>query len=446
MIPYLRRFKGSVRRSEAEQVALAVRILDGMHWSDVYARAIAELGARGNELGPLDLTRNTLRAYVNRLNKAHQPPPLVSGLSAELAVLIGDYSASTMIERYATADGRPMPSTQIKASHDVYRYRWGAGYAGLLCQWSKRSGSFALSVLSPDDLGLEYATDDPTEPTIIRHRGIRTVDGESVEVQEVYDLTDYEAPGYFVMAAGEDITEKVHGRTFTGDDYFWRDSAGAPFHPIVIAGDNRHPYRTDGLIEATLKVSVLWTHWGAGIRDAGHPQRNVRGLVVAGLDSDSDTGQTGVSTGPETVIQWADTDPDRPGSHWQDNPGFNPEIVGSAIRSYELSCMASLGLPVDYERTGGEPTEQERKAVEALIATTLAEIRRFDSEVIRRCASIANAMKMGPFDETAPGILYRDEVTTALDAAVPTDETTPEAQAPATPGEGPTDDDDTDGS
>jgi hypothetical protein len=200
------------------------------------------------------------------------------------------------------------------------------------------------------------------------------------------------------------------------------------------------------LIEATLKVSVLWTHWGAGIRDSGHPQRNVRGLVVAGLDSDSDTGQTGVSTGPETVVQWQDLDPDRPGSHWQDGPGFDPEVIGRAIRSYELSVLGALGLPVDYERTGGEPTEQERQAIEALIATTLAEIRRFDSEVIRRCASIANAMDLGPFDETAPGILYRDEVTTALDAAVPTDETTPEAQAPATPGEGPTDDDDTDGS
>ena len=423
MFPY--QTKGRVKRTPAEQVALAVRILDEMHFDDVYARAVAELGDRINVVGPLDLTRNTLRTYTDRVGTAYLVPPLVDDLSEYLAALLGDSSASTTVESYATAGGRPMPTVQVQASAEVLRYRLGAGYAGVLLDWSERFRRISLRVIPPDDLEVEYSSGDPLDPTVIRHSGTREVDGRGVAVVEVYDLTDLDRPSYRVMDGDKDITQKIHGRTFEGADYWWRDSEGRPFHRLVISGTTRRPYAKNGLIETTLRVCVLWTHWGAGVRDAGHPQRNVRGLGLVGADSDMDTSEIGQAVGAETVVQWYDLDPERPGTHWQDGPGFNPEVIARSIRTYELTALSALGLPVDYEQTGGEPTAQERTALLEVIASTFAECRRFDSEVLARAGAMANRLiedgsldEAPDVDETPYGVLYRDEVITAISAPV----------------------------
>ena len=408
-------------REPSEQVALAVRILDGAHWEDVRARAVAELGERALQLGPLDMTRNTLRAYVQRINRAHEAPvPLVDDLPDALAVLMGDQSASTTVERYATAGGRPMPSPQVSASREAMTYRLGAGYAGVLIGYSERAAQTYLEVVKPDSLELTYASHDPLEPTVVRHTRLREWrDKGLVPMVDVYDLTDLDAPSYRVEYQDADVTAEVLGETHTGDGYRWRYEDGRPFHRLVTVGDPWHPYATAQLVEATLSTCVLWTHWHAGVRDSGHPQRNVRGLMLSGLDTD--TGGAGVQTGPETVLQWVDIDADRPGTHWQDGPGFDPEAIGRAIRDWELTAMASLGLPVGFESSGGEPLEHERRALEALVARTYPDARRLDSEILRRAAAMSNRFDLAPvkLPETPYGCLYRDEIAQALEAAAP---------------------------
>lgn len=410
-------------RNPAQQVALAVRILDGAHWQDVRDRAVAELGDRANQLGPLDMTRNTLRSYVQRVNRAHEAPsPFVDDLGEPLAVLMGDQSARTTVERYGTAGGRPMPSPQVQASREAMYYRIGAGYAGVLLGWSERAQQVYLEVVKPDALDLTYASHDPLEPTVVRHNRLREWrDLGLVPMDDVYDLTDLDAPTYRVEYQGGDVTAEVLGQTYIGDDYGWRFEDGRPYHRLVTVGDPHHPYATAQLVEATLSTCVLWTHWHAGVRDAGHPQRNVRGLTLLGMDTDADTGGAGYQTGPETVLQWTDLDPDRPGTHWQDGPGFDPEAIGRAIRDWELTAMSSLGLPVGFESTGGEPLEHERRALDALVARTYPDARRLDSEILRRAAALVNRHDLAPatVSETPYGCLYRDEVAEALAAAVP---------------------------
>ena len=169
-------------------------------------------------------------------------------------------------------------------------------------------------------------------------------------------------------------------------------------------------------MQTTLSVCTLYTHWLSGIRDAGHPQRNVRGLALVGLDSESEGGQNGIQTGPETILQWVDVDPDRPGSHWQDSPAADMEAVGRAIRDYELTAMAGLGLPVGFERTGGEPLAYEAQALNSLIAKTFPELRRFDSETLRRVAAMSNRADLvgTELNEDPYGVLFRGEVSDAL--------------------------------
>ena len=410
--------KGAAKRTPAEQVAIATRVLDERHYEDVRERVSDSLGSRKNVVGPPDLSRNTLVAHVDRSGRAYILPPLVSGLTADFAGLFGDYSATTTIARYATADGYPMPTPMTQAGTDALRYRLGAGFAGTLIGVSQRSSSLYLETIAPCDLDVVYASDDPHEPTIIRHRGERMIDGAMKGTVDEYDLTDLASPVYRVLLDGEDVTSKALGESYSGEAYEWRYPDGTPYHRIVISGHPRFVYRTAALVEVTLNVAVHWTSWGAGVLDAGFPQRNVRGLALAGMDSDGDANEVGLATGAETVLTWVDVDPERPGDHWQDGPGFDPEGIARAIRTYETAALSALGMPVDHEATGGEPTATEREAMAEYIATTYPECRRHDSEVLRRCSALATrlglaqGLPVGPF-----GTLYGDEVRQALSAA-----------------------------
>jgi len=419
--------KGQVKRSPHEELALRVRMLRGRHVVDVLERIKAELGEGANNLGPVDLTRNPLRTYVNRLGQAYLVPPLVDDLDPRLAGLIGDLSASVTVDRYARAGGRPLPTRLLTVSRDVLRFRLGCNYAGTLLSWGERTRRPFAQLVTPDDLDVEYGAEDPLAPTVICHRRRRVVNGEAVDVREVYDLTDLEAPSYRIFEGKTDITEQATGRTFEGDGYPWRYAPtddwpiGRPFHRIVISGDPRHVYQNIELVEGTLRVGALYTHWSAGVRDAGHPQRNVEGAEVSGLSSDADHNAQGIYTGPTTVVIWQRTNPSAAPVHWQDKPGADVEVTGRAVRMYELGLLSALGVPVDFEGTGGDPTETERRAMERLIAQTFADCRGHDGLVLRRLAAIANRASeategMDPLNlpERAPGVLYLEEVGQAL--------------------------------
>ena len=428
--------KGAVKREPREELALRVRMLRGRHVVDVLKRLQAELGPGADNLGPVDLTRNPLRAYVNRLGQAYLVPPLVDDLDPRLAGLIGDLSASVTVDRYGRADGRPLPTRLLMVSREVLRFRIGCNFAGTLLSWGPRSRRPFAQLVTPDDLAVEYASEDPLSPTVITHYRRRLVEGKPAAVREVYDLTNIDAPTYRIWKGDEDVTQAATGATFDGDDYPWRYAVadgwpiGRPFHRIVISGDPRHVYQNIEIVEGTLRVAALYTYWGAGVRDAGHPQRNVEGAEVTGTSSDSDTNAKGIYTGPTTVVIWQRTNPANPPIHWQDKPGADVEVTGRAVRLYELGLLSALGLPVDLESTGGDPTETERRAMERIIAQTFAECRGHDGLVIRRLAAIANRASeadpaMEPLDlpERAPGVLYLHEVAQALDiSTVPEEE------------------------
>lgn len=428
--------KNHMKRTPEDQVALAVRILDNRHFDDVRSRAEAELGERGTTLGPLDMSRNVLGSYVDRIDRAYVSPPLVTGgLDAELAAFVGDHSSAVTVERYATVQGRPLPTEQVQASARALRYRLGAGYAGVLLGLDRRRNRLALEVIPPDDLRLEFASESPSEPTVIHHRRERILDGKAVICDDCYDLTDPKKPSYTITSEGKDITDQVLGE-YAGD-WWWRTSDDEPFHRIVITGHPHEPYRTHTLVEATLSVCVAWTHWRAGVVDAGHPSRNAIGLRLAGADQDGDTGTQGVTTGPEVVHVWEHLDPERPGMLVQFGPGFDPEVIGRAVRAYEVSAMSAQGLPLALDSTGGAPTQEEREAIAEIVRQTYPECRRFDAELLARAAAIRNRLgreKVLPASshpESGFGLLYGEEVQQALAPKTPTPKPAPAKPAPA---------------
>ncbi len=418
--------KGLQKRSPVEQAALAVRILDGRHMQDVLQRLKDELGEAALSLGPLDITRNPLRSAVLRLATAYRRPPMVSPLVPAFAALWGDYSASVTVEKYAKGKGRPMPTGLLRGAEEALVYRLGAGWTGTLLGWSDRAGQIIVQAVSPDDLEVLFASDDPTEPTVIRHRRMRQPLGAGAmeEAVDEYDLSDVGNPVFRVMRASVagngaqyDATDRYLEGGYSGDAYPWRYADGTPFHRIVISGDPRQPYRTNSLVEGTLRVSVLWTHWAAAVRDAGHPLRAVEGLRAVGAGSDQASGQAGIALRPGDVLQFESTNPDRPGQFFQFGPGFDPSITGASIREYEAALMQHLGVPTSMEQTGGAPTDLEHEQLQEAIAATYGECRRHDGEVLRRGAAIANshgekgksAHSEGPY-----AVLYGDEVIAAL--------------------------------
>ena len=414
-------------RTPDQQVALAVRILDERHIEDVATRIASHFGKRRHVIGQPDLSRNLLCDWVNRLGIARRRSPLVDGLDPALASIIGDHSSSVVWDQYGKVGGAPMPTEQVKAASEAQRFQLGAGYAGILLAWSDRSQRMGLDVIRPDDLRLSFASDDPTEPTVIQHRGLRDVDGKPSRVVECYDLTDLDKPRYVVLLDDDDradVTGKVHERSLSGDAYPWRYSDGRPFHRIVITGDPWHPFRTNPLVEGTLIVSARWTAWGAGVTDGGFPQRGTIGLRLVGEGSTMDSRETNLASGAETILNYQNVDEERPGTQFQWNPGYDPVAMAKSIRIYEQALLSGLGLPVDLEATGGEPTKTEQEALAELVAATYPEARRFDSEVIRRCAAIANRRDdiPGDFSEEPYGVLYRDEITEALALGVSPEE------------------------
>jgi hypothetical protein len=438
-------YQGRTLRTPRQQADLAVRILDGRHRDDVIESMVRRLGrSRSNAIGIPDMSRNTLSSYAGRLAVAFgHPPPLVTGLSAEYAALLGDASAFVTVEKYALVKGRPLPTDVAQALGLAQRYWIGASWAGAYIRWVERHQRLAVEAVPPSQLDVRYLSHDPLEPTIVRRIAYRHPQNGAgmalVETWDEWDLTDMEAPIYRVRGAqidnGSGSMEYAPAppldiKELKGDAYPWRYDSGIPFCPIVIGGDPSRPHVTDGAIEGTLWVCVKWSIFSAAMADAGFPQRNVNGLRLVGQDSSTATGNEGIAVGPETVLRWENTDPDRPGSFHQWAPGFDPEVVGRAAREYEAGVLQMLGLPTSMEQTGGAPTDLEAERLEYMVRQQYPMARRVAVEVLRRGAAILRSMSEAgdgppgqPPSEQGYGVLFGEEVAQALAAVAPAVET-----------------------
>ena len=443
-------YQGRTLRTPRQQADLAVRILDGRHRDDVIQSMVQRLGrARSNAIGVPDMSCNVLSTFAGRLSVAFgHPPPLVTGLSAEYAALLGDASASVTVDRYALAKGRPLPTDTAYALGMAQRYWIGACWAGVYTRWVERHQRLVVEAVPPSQLDVRYTSDDPLEPTIVRRIAYRHPQNGAgmglVETWDEWDLTDMAAPVYRVRGAQIDSgtgsmeyapAPPLDIEELSGEAYPWRYDTGIPFCPIVIGGDPARPHMTDTIIEGTLWACVTWSYFSAAMADAGFPQRNVSGLRLTGQDASTATGNEGIAVGPETVLRWENVDPDRPGMFHQWTPGFDPEVVGRAAREYVSGILQALGLPTSLEQTGGAPTDLEAERLEHMVRQQYPMARRVAVEVLRRGAAILRSMSEAgdgppgqPPAEQGYGVLFGEEVAQALAAVAPTIETQTEEE------------------
>jgi hypothetical protein len=406
--------KGWQPRTEREQVALAVRIYENRHHSDLEQRAQTMLGERRGIVGPVDVTRNALRAQVDRVNRAYLRPPACSGISEALLAACDDASATTLIRRYGQIGALPLPSTLQTAARDALGYRLAAGYSAVMVGWASRRRRVTFTPISPADIACEYAGDDPTVPTVIVHHRQRWDGDRFVQTREIYDLTDEDKPVYKVERIDDD-------KDITPDDTKqwpkeWIDAAGRPHHRIVVLGQPGQPYATAALVEAALRFPIMWSHWGAAIIDAGHPFRYAIGATPRGAGSDERSGQVGAPGGPEAIHIFDNADPERPGLVGQLGPGYDPKITGEAIAAAELAASLSLGLPLPMSSVGGEPTVAEEEAAERAAALHYPALRRWNAAILSVAESYAAVAEQRRPIALSIGVLYGDEVEAALEA------------------------------
>lgn len=397
----------------------AVAVVDNKHKELVQERATTKLGKkRAPTLGPVDLSRNALRSGVARLNRSMETAPLVQGLPAGLP--FGQPSLARLVQRYALMGGTPASPAVTRAVHTCLRYWLAAGFSSVRLGWSEKDRAVTFETISPDKLEVEFNGDQPNEPMIIRYIRQRWVAGQWTRTVEHYDLTDEDAPKFRIEAADEAEAARLT-REALGDDTDWPSAwrypptedgkPGRPYHRIVTIGDPERVWDTLTAVDSTLSASVYWTAWGAGMVDAGYPARNVRGLRLA--NQSTQNGAMGVDVGPEVVNVWIDEDPQIPGTHWQDAPGFDPEATGRALARYEQAAYNALGLPVGYENVGGDPGEAERQAVDTAIRMTYDQIRGFIGVLMQRAVAMAHAIDPDavPAPPAQPyAVLLREEV------------------------------------
>jgi hypothetical protein len=409
--------KGITKRGPREELGLRVRIFNDRHLLDVYQKLKDELAERADIIGPIDMSRNLLRTWTLNRGVAYEEPVYVDTLPEQLIAMIGDNTSATVHEEYAAVGGSPLPSVLSDQAEQTLWYRLSCNFGATYLGWDEEDADLYVEALQPDDIDADYRNNNPREPTVIRRYRQWEISGEWKECLEVYDLTDKANPSYRIYDGDDNRTEELTGYNYDGDNYWWRYEDGTPFHPIVISGNPREIYRGASRVEGTLKLAVLYTHWGAGVRDSGHPQRHQVDLIFIGMSSDAETGKQGVQMGPETFASWTHKDPEKPGFFHQDAPGFDPEVIGRAVRGYEMGLLSPSGNPTNLEGTGGDPGETERRALDREIRKTLNGCRRHDGECLKRLAAIANraseateGMEPTGFPEVAPGALYLDEV------------------------------------
>lgn len=437
-------------RSDQEEMWLREDLLEGRSYGWVKEELIRRRGLeRARQVGQPDTARNALQRVIARLAVLHNPLPMVLGLDATLAGLIGDFSGLLMQRRYEAAavqelgveGARPMPSTMGRVSADASRYWLAANDAGIYVHWTGRK--LNLTRVRPSELQGMADPERPGHAILLGRLKERQIEGKWIECWDIWDLRG-EDPVFMVakdvqwspdgdFAKATDVTKlAIPGAAgpLAGEDYWWRFGAerdGEPFIPVQLYHLQHRSELFDRqsgseLAQGALTNGVNWTYAGHCLQDASNPQRNTANLTPEMAVPNSGSDAQVIPTGPAVVVQWKVTDPSKPFSHWQDDPGADPELVGRAALAYEQS-LEGLLLPLDVSSTGGDPIQQLEAARAKFISQLYPICREGDGQLLEICAAIANRQaeflksqgqtpSFGGHAESGYSLLYREEIPT----------------------------------
>jgi len=440
--------RGPIEETRLIEEQLEDRWMDSL-WSDLER----QLGKTRLEInGTADTSQNPTKDYARVRAVCYSPPPIVTGMPAQMASDIGDSSGVALFD-YARlgamaaglspetaerigldATAQPMPS-DLAWLLGLGMFYWVAtNEAGIFI--NRADGKLIMKRVRSSLMRGMGDPVDPGTPILLGWNRPVTITGPNNTEQvvsdawDIWDVRDKANPKYAIIrgaswtdmgdyTGGTDITDKVLDSTaLTGKAYTWRwtkgDRAGDPYIPVNIyhAGYPESLFdRTSGtgLSQGTLNTGVLQSFLLHIARDCSWPDRATRGLVLRGAHSEEDNEIVGVANDPMAIKDYEDENAERPGAFHQWASGADPEAFGKFVRSYR-QLLDEQSVPADISSVGGDPLTHRIESLRREVEKFYPVCRRYDSRTLEMIAATFNATSDTDYPESGYGLLYRTEI------------------------------------
>ena len=413
----------SYKRTLQEELLLRCLLVESAHQDYAVRKVQDMLGEeRAERQVPISLAANPTRRALG-VTAILYDLCAVYGVSDRLAELLGEMEAPITLERYAKAGLRPMPQGMIEGGYkgglrDALEYLQICEFVVVFCGWAPRPRRPFVQVGRPCDTRVTYASDDPYTPIRVELDHQRDIGGKSKDVTDVWDMLEPSLTVHLAGPDGKDVTAEVDDLSqahadggLSGDGFWWRwrtgERVGQPYFPGAVYGHTARTPRSAQLAEGSLEACVVRTSAMSASLDGGFPERSVRGLETA----------EDVSLNPGDVRVYKDSDETRPGTFHEFGPGADPEMMWRNARAVEADILSSLGYPVDYTQTGGEPLAHEVEARTRAIRRWFGICRAGDVKLLEVLAAISGKALDEGIAESGYSAMYLAEVEEALGGA-----------------------------
>lgn len=308
------------------------RLLYSGHYSDVWDRVVRSIGAeRARAWLPLDMSSNPYCQVWDRLSMLYRQERDIEGPDPEVVDAVEEAGVGSLLQR-------------------VQRDTLGLGETMLLCDLDE-DGQPLAHLIYPDLATVKVNPRRPRELLEV-HWWEPDPRDDTAWVQWRIGGGTYRA----FDAKGADITTALRG--VDADLYPWVGQDGAPLMPVVmyhrsITGSTWDPYTHREIVEGSLQLGLLYTHYTHIIRQAAWRQRY--GIDVewdGGEPEDTGTGSNVIVADPATVLSGRSAQ----GANGQPLVGSfeapaDPAKVIESIRIYErrLIEQAMGGVEVTRE-------------------------------------------------------------------------------------------------
>lgn len=328
------------------------RILYGGHENDVALRINAAVGTeRASKWGQPDLTCNLLEAASKALSALYNTRGTVQH---------SDANTIAKLETCLVESGYWALMPQVQ--RDTLGIR-----EHLLRPYLNSNGEMRVRRVWADMVEAESSMDNPDQPVLIRELRSRKLGESDIWTWEEIDLRDPTKPVWRVLneKRDEDLSEHFletkDGKPapkggLVGSAYDFRDASARPEMPYVAyhaesTGELWSPTSWRKAVDATLTISMLWTFFVHGVKNASWPQRWMANGKVLSVDANGR-----VVVDPGVLLRLVSLKEGQAVQVGHFEPGCDPKSLHEAIASFERRATAGAGLnAADVARVSGDP-------------------------------------------------------------------------------------------
>jgi hypothetical protein len=372
-------------QQRAEHQRLRWRLMYGMAEGDIRYRLKLAIGHVRQEMwGPIDMTSNPFQQVWSQAAALYTREPVI-----RTADLTEDQVAAVAI----ALDDAGYWQLMQRVQRDTLALREMPVFIDL----PEEDGSLNLRPVPPYMISVNCPPQNPTSPyKVCEWR--QDPDDSTRWLRYCWQVQD--GVGSYWVEDGDkvDVSERVLGGDYTGAAYPWTTPEG-PILPWVTYHAARTPWFWDPytgreVVEGTLQLGVLMTHYNHLVQAASWAQRYAFGAEPAGVDG-TEGGETGVVTAdPATVVMMRPSEDSSSQAiigQWS-APG-DPEKILSSIMTYErrLVDMALGSAQVtraSSDMRSGYSLAVSRESQRELQRSYEPQFRRTDQEVLQKVAGL----------------------------------------------------------